>query len=110
VIEVMQDLLVLDGDRPLAIKEITERFAELYGGEYQKKISPKWIGYYVHKRLHLKGERTRDGYVLPLSERPKLERLFEKYGLSDATPGNPEPTTTPDATFTSSPESEPPPG
>jgi hypothetical protein len=110
VIEVMQDLLVLDGDRPLAIKEITERFAELYGGEYQKKISPKWIGYYVHKRLHLKGERTRDGYVLPLSERPKLERLFEKYGLSDATPGNPEPTTTPDSTFTSSPESEPPPG
>lgn len=110
VLEVIQDLIVLDGERPLSIRDITARFAEVYGHEYQKKITAKWIGFYVNKRLRLKGSRTRDGYVIPLSEKPRLDQLFEKYGLSDATQTQANPAKAPDSTFTSSPRPETPPG
>ena len=106
VLEIMQELIALNGDRPLTIKEITDRFIELYSEEYQRKITPKWVGYYVHKRLHLKGQRTRDGYIVPISEKPKLDRLFEKYGLSEPPGSETDPAPTPGSTFTSSPEPE----
>ncbi len=110
VLEVIQDLLVLNGERPLLMKEITDRFIELFADEYKWKITPKWIGNIVHKRLHLKGLRTRDGYVIPLTEKPRLEQLFEKYGLTDSKAGQGDPPSAPDSTFTSSPKPESPPG
>src|SRR5690349_18954736 len=91
VLEVIQDLLVLDGDQQVSIKNITERFIELYKHDYKWKITAKWIGNVVHKRLGLKTQRTRDGYTLLLSEKPKLERSFEKYGLADPMPTKPDP-------------------
>ena len=110
VLEVIQDLIVLDGERPLPIKDITTRFAEVYGDEYQRKVTAKWIGFYVNKRLRLKGSRTRDGYVIPLSENPRLDQLFEKYGLSDSTQTQADSTQHPGSTFTSSPDTNIPPG
>lgn len=89
VLEVIQDLLALNGETPISIKEITERFIELYKDEYKWKITAKWIGNIVHKKLHLRAQRTRDGYVIPLSERPRFDQLFEKYGLAE--PPAPEP-------------------
>ncbi len=81
VLEVIQDLLGLPGT-PLSIKEITGRFIDLYGNEYRWTITPKWIGGVLRKKLRLKTERNRDGYVIAASEMPRLEQLFEKYGLT----------------------------
>lgn len=100
VLASIQDLLVLNADRPISIKDITNRFIELYEGDYKWKITPKWIGTIVHKRLHLKTQRTRDGYVVTSSERPKLESFFKKYGLVESAPTA---RNAHDSTFTSSP-------
>ena len=40
------------------------------------------VGYLVRKKLGLKTERRETGYVIRSGEKPKLERLLEKYGLS----------------------------
>jgi hypothetical protein len=80
VLEVIQELLVLPGT-PLSIKEITDRFVDLHGDEYRWTVTPKWIGGVLRKKLRLKTERNRDGYVVAATEMPRLEQLLQKYGL-----------------------------
>lgn len=57
---------------------------QLHGEEHEWKVTNKWSGYLVRRKLHLRTERSREGYVIPGAERDKLERLFEKYGLMNA--------------------------
>ena len=83
VLEVIQSLLGLPETTQLSVGDITSRFTDLYAGEYQHKITHKWIGYVIRKRLGLKTERGRNGYVITPAELAKLERLYEKYGLPE---------------------------
>ncbi len=87
ILEVIRSLLLSAQDGALALSDITSRFADLYGGEYDRKITNKWIGWVLRRRLHLAPQRSRDGYVIPLTEIPKLDRLYEKYGLNEANVG-----------------------
>jgi hypothetical protein len=48
----------------------------------KRKVTSKWIGTIIRKRLGLKTQKSHGIYVIPLSEQPKLERLYEKYGIS----------------------------
>lgn len=82
VLEVIQSLLLSSETGTLSLAEITSRFADLYGDEYDRKITNKWIGWIIRRRLHLAPERGREGYVLPPAELAKLDRLYEKYGLN----------------------------
>ena len=50
--------------------------------DYERKVTSKWIGTIVRKRLNLKTQKSHGVYVIPLSEQPKLERLYEKYGIN----------------------------
>lgn len=84
VLEVIQYLLALDGEAELSLKAIADRFTDLYGEDYERKITGKWIRGILRKRLHLSPQRTHGKYMLPATERPKLERLLEKYGVKEA--------------------------
>jgi len=71
--------------QPLAIKEIAHLFAEKHGTEYEQKITPKWVGSLIRRRLHLRTERRRDGcYIIGQGEGDKIEQLLERYGLKDS--------------------------
>ncbi len=83
VLEVIQDLLALDDEAELSLKAITDRFTELYGEDYERKITGKWVGGILRKRLHLNPYRTHGKFILPVAQRPMLDRLFEKYGLKE---------------------------
>jgi hypothetical protein len=65
----------------VSLAEIAELFKERYEEDYDRKVTPKWIGSLIRRRLHLRTERRREGYVLPESEGGKIERLLERYGL-----------------------------
>ena len=82
VLEVIKSLLAAPETKALSVSEITARFAELYEDEYERKITNKWVGFLIRRRLGLKTERGREGYVIAPTERPKLARLYEKYGLA----------------------------
>ncbi len=88
VLEVIKELVSLDIKvEENYIKEITEKFIEKFGEEVEyrgkmRKVTPRWIGYVIRKDLKLKTLQTRDGYVIPVTEREKLNNLFRKYGLS----------------------------
>jgi hypothetical protein len=80
ILEVIRDLLTSGESRP-SIKDITNWFLDRYGADYERKVTAKWIGGVIRKRLNLKPQKSNGVFVIPLSEKTKLERLYEKYGL-----------------------------
>lgn len=84
IIEVINELLLVSDEPRLSVKEITERFTERYGDEYERKVTNKWIGGILRKRLGLKPQRVHGTFVIPLEDLPRLNRLREKFGLLPA--------------------------
>lgn len=65
----------------LAVKDVTAWFADRFGDDYDRKVTPKWIGAAIRKKLNLKPQKSNGVFILPPSEFPKLGRLYEKYGI-----------------------------
>jgi hypothetical protein len=91
VLEMIQDILTSPESRP-SIKDITAKFIEKHGEDYERKITTKWIGYLVRRKLNIKTVKSHGVFVIPLGEHPKLERLYERYGLTtpERSPPSPE--------------------
>jgi len=80
-------LQLLNDGAGIAIKEIASRFIEQHGEDFERKVTPHWVGRIVRRKLGLKTERTKAGYVLAPTETAKLVRLYEKYGIATADEG-----------------------
>lgn len=89
VLEVIRDLLASEGAK-FSVKEITSWFTDRHGEDYERKVTNKWIGSVIRRKLHLKTQKSHGVFVIPPSEMPKLERLFEKYGVSSKDAEEPE--------------------
>src|SRR5437870_3914025 len=87
VLEIIRELQESPDSLGLSIKEIASRFIERHGEDFERRITPHWIGQIIRRKLQLKTERRRDGYFIAASEGAKLARLFEKYGI-DSRPMN----------------------
>jgi hypothetical protein len=79
ILEVIRDLLAA-GSRP-SVKEVTDRMNDRHGADYDRKITTRWVGSMIRKRLHLRTEKSHGVFVIPFSETAKLPRLYEKYGI-----------------------------
>jgi uncharacterized protein (UPF0147 family) len=81
ILEIITEL-VTDPETPqVAITEITRRFTDRHGEDYERKITTRWIGSLVRRKLGLKAQKREGVFVLPVSEFTKLPRLREKYGI-----------------------------
>ncbi|HEX7423945.1 MAG TPA: hypothetical protein VF311_08670, partial [Terriglobales bacterium] len=85
VLEIIRDMASSSYDNKLTIKDITSRFTDRHGADYERKITTKWIGNIVRRKLHLVTHKSHGVFVIPISELPKLDRLYEKYGVSPET-------------------------
>ena len=81
MLEVIQELEQIDSNE-ISIKEISSLLEERHGDGLGRKITPHWVGYVVRKKLRLRTEKRHGSYVITPSEKAKLIRLFEKYGVS----------------------------
>jgi hypothetical protein len=81
VLEIIRQLRE-EGERSLSIREIAGRFIDLHGQDFDRKITPHWVGQIVRRKLGMKTERRETGYIISHTEGPKLARLLEKYGIS----------------------------
>jgi hypothetical protein len=84
ILEVIQSLLRSAETGPLTLADITSRFVDLNGDQYQWKITNKWVGGVIRKRLHLRTQKSHGIFMLPETEWPKLEALYAKYGVEAA--------------------------
>jgi hypothetical protein len=83
ILAVIQSLLEQTDKRQMSIKDITVELQKRYGKEYDRNITSKWVGGIVRRKLQIKPQKSNGVYIIPLAQRPKLKRLFEKYGLTD---------------------------
>jgi hypothetical protein len=91
ILEIIRDMLSSPyGEQRLPLKDITSWFVDRHGMDYERKVTSKWIGTIVRKRLNLKTQKSHGVYVVPLSEKPKLDRLYEKYGIGSKEADEPE--------------------
>jgi hypothetical protein len=85
VLEILAELMVTI-DRPVVpVADITAGLIERYGAEYERPITNRWIGSVLRKRLNLHTYKSHGTYVLPKSERTKVELLCDRYGVSAIT-------------------------
>lgn len=82
ILEIIQELRESPYSPGLSIKEIAERFIARHSDDFERKITPHWVGYIIRRKLGLKTEKRHGSYFVADSEGPKLAQLVEKYGLS----------------------------
>ena len=85
--EIIQELQSVSDGAGIAIKEIASRSIEQHGEDFEREVTPHWIGRIVRRKLQLRTERRREGYVIAVGEESKLARLFEKYGIATTDDG-----------------------
>ncbi|HKY31667.1 MAG TPA: hypothetical protein VJV23_03950 [Candidatus Polarisedimenticolia bacterium] len=80
VLQVIHDILASDDTR-LTVKDIASWFADRHQDDYDRKVTPKWMGTVIRRKLHLTTQKSHGVFVIPPEERPKIERLFERHGI-----------------------------
>ena len=83
MLEIIQEIRQDPYHQGLAIKEIAERFIARHSEDFEYKITPKWVGNVIRKKLGLKTEKRHGGiYMIAASEGRRLAFLCERYGVS----------------------------
>ncbi|MBR9702273.1 hypothetical protein GOV13_05125 [Candidatus Pacearchaeota archaeon] len=72
---------LLNEENKLSIKEVSNKFFLLFGENYNRSITPKWIGRIIRKKLGLKTVKSHGSYIIDSSQLKKLKLLFERYDL-----------------------------
>lgn len=68
----------------LSVSAIAERFRDRHGFDYDQRITPRWTGYILRRRLLLKTRKSHGVFVVPPSELPKLHLLYARYAVGDS--------------------------
>jgi hypothetical protein len=81
VLQVIKELCADPERKKVSIKDVTELFIKRFAEEYERHVSTKWIGTIVRRKLHISTQKSHGVFVIPPTEMPKLELLYERYGL-----------------------------
>ncbi len=66
-----------------AVSLITENFNRRLQDEPSRPVSNKWVGGFLRQRLHLRTMKTSGVYVVPLTERKRVDALAQRYGVAE---------------------------
>ena len=73
VLTVIRRLMETSNKSSIAIKDITDLFTRVYSKDYDRQVTSRWLGYLVRRKLNLFTQKSHGVFVIPVSERPKLE-------------------------------------
>lgn len=82
VVEILASLMKASDRASVPISEIVRLMIEKFGQEYDRPITNRWIGGILRGRLNLQTYKSHGVYVVPRSERNKLQHLCTRYGLA----------------------------
>jgi hypothetical protein len=80
VLAVIRELVARPGAR-LAIQDITREFIKRYGDEYERRVTPRWVGSLVRRRLGLKPSKSTGIFTLRPEDVARLASLYVRYGV-----------------------------
>ncbi len=81
ILTVIRDLVAKGPAERLSMQDLTDEFAKRFGEEYARRVTPRWIGSIVRRRLGLRTGRSKGVFTVGLEELPKLEALYRRYGV-----------------------------
>jgi hypothetical protein len=84
ILQVIRDLVARGPEARLAIQDITREFVRRYGDEYERRVTPRWIGSLVRRRLGLKPSRSTGIFTLGPEEVARLASLYKRFGIKPA--------------------------
>lgn len=64
----------------VSVGEVADRFNAEHAAEYGGPRSNRWIGHVIRTRLHLTTRKSDGVYVIPATEKPKIEALSARMG------------------------------
>jgi hypothetical protein len=83
VLEILAELLSEPGRANIPISEVTASFVGRFGQEYERPISNRFIGGILRRRLRLLTYKSHGVYVVPATEKLKVDQLCIRYGVVD---------------------------
>jgi hypothetical protein len=89
ILGVIRDLVAKGPEARLAIQDITTEFVARHGVEYERRVTPRWIGSIVRRRLGLKPSRSTGVFTLGPEDVARLRALYERYGLQPTAENTP---------------------
>lgn len=81
ILEVLADLIENAERTVVAIADVAALLVERYGADYERPITNRWVGGILRKRLNVQTYKSHGVFVVPITERPKVELLCVRYGV-----------------------------
>jgi hypothetical protein len=82
LLDVLSTVLAAETSATITLSIITAHFQERYGSDFERPITPRYIGSLIRKRLHLVTYKTKGVFVMPRSEMSKVIALCEQFGIA----------------------------
>jgi hypothetical protein len=80
VVEILVELIE-SNPHSISIKEVTTLFIRRFADDYERKITPKWIGSIIRRRLGLKTYKHQGIFYIMPKELGKIKDLGERFGV-----------------------------
>ena len=81
ILEILAEMLSEPGRANIPVSEVTAAFVGRFGQEYERPITNRFIGGILRKRLRLSTYKSHGVYVVPATEKPKVDQLCIRYGV-----------------------------
>lgn len=82
LLEVLTEALADATRRAIPLAEVTDLFVARFGAEFDRPITHRYVGSLLRTRLHLLSYKSHGAYVIPTSEKKKVDVLCERYGIA----------------------------
>lgn len=79
IVAAMGEVMAGSNGSPLGVSAITELFNAANGKDVRGSVSEKWVGHVLRTRLGLTTQKSHGVYVVPISEKPKIDALAIRY-------------------------------
>ncbi|HEY1805175.1 MAG TPA: hypothetical protein VGG45_11945 [Terracidiphilus sp.] len=70
------------GTSHVSVRDITDRFNEAHCAEIGTAMTNKWVGQVLRVRLRVTTRKSNGRFIVPASEKEKLESLAARFGIS----------------------------
>jgi hypothetical protein len=91
VLAVIRDLVARGPEARLAVQDITDGFLTRFGNDYERRVTPRWIGSLIRRRLGLRPSRSTGVFTLGPEDVAGLRSLYARYGIEPLQKGEETP-------------------
>lgn len=81
ILEILAEMLSEPDRASIPVSDVTAAFVGRFGQEYERPITNRFVGGILRKRLRLSTYKSHGIYVVPVTEKPKVDQLCIRYGV-----------------------------